>query len=462
MLKFKKLTLNDFDKIKKYTQKSPLKVCDFSIGVFLMWDDSFKYEFCECEKTLIVKLYYGKQQWFLPPIGENLSLAIDGIEKYCVEKNIPLRFTCVDESVLDYYKNRYGDEAEISYDRRWSDYVYDFSAIKTFSGKKFSGQRNHINKFKSLYPNYKYNKISKKSIPKLIEFMNEYKKEHSDMGRIEVAEYKNTIKLLNTYSNKYYVGGYVTVKGKIASFSIGEYVGDTLVIHIEKAVKNYQGIYPLTFNEFVRHNEKEGIVYINREDDSGDVGLRTSKTQYHPVFLANKNYVVVKKPMKINKVPVIKSDGVYLDKITKADAENYYKLYVNKSINKYWGYDYKTDVDVVTPQAFYDMTVKDFKNKENVCLAVRLNKGGDLIGETVLYNFGYDNTVEIGVRLFKKYHGRGLGEKLFFIVAEYVKTKLNKKPVAKAYKNNLKSVNAMLKAGFKKINEDKKFYYFCY
>ncbi len=460
MLKFKKLTLKDLNKIKTYTQKSPLKVCDFSIGVLLMWDKSFNYEYAEYNDTIIIKNHYGKEEWFLPPVGKDVDGATVQLEKYCVQKNVNLNYTCVDEGVLDFYKNRYNGRALIEYDRRWSDYIYDFTAIKTFVGKRYSGQRNHINKFKRLYPNYKYNQITRGDISMLKEFMKEYKKRHTDMGRIERKEYQNTITLLDNYSKKYFVGGYISVDKKIIAFSIGEYVGDTLVIHIEKALTQYQGVYPTMFNEFVSHSEKEGIIYINREDDSGDIGLRTSKTQYHPVMLANKNYVMVNKPMQIKRAPTLKGKGVYADKITQNDKENYYNLYINKSLNKYWGYDYRADIKTPSPDAFYNMVVADFKNKENMCLALRNEKGGQLIGEVVFYNFGYDNTVEIGVRLFRKYHGKGLGKQAFSLAIKYATQKLNKIPVAKAYKKNTPSINALFSAGFKKVSEDNKFIYF--
>ena len=107
-------------------------------------------------------------------------------------------------------------------------------------------------------------------------------------------------------------GGYIEHNGNVVAISIGEYVGDTLVIHVEKALLKYRGAYPLMFNEFVNHNFKENIKFINREDDSGDLGLRTSKTQYKPIKLENKNFVEVDSFMpKFNK-PSLKGERVSL------------------------------------------------------------------------------------------------------------------------------------------------------
>ena len=74
-----------------------------------MWDGSFKYEYCIINDTLIIKMYYGKEQWFLPPIGKDAITAVTELEKYCVENSIKLKFTCVDNTVLDFYKKRYLD-----------------------------------------------------------------------------------------------------------------------------------------------------------------------------------------------------------------------------------------------------------------------------------------------------------------------------------------------------------------
>ena len=41
----------------------------------------------------------------------------------------------------------------------------------------------------------------------------------------------------------------------------------------------------------------EGVSFLNREDDVGDPGLRTSKLSYHPVALLEKYVVTVPDPV---------------------------------------------------------------------------------------------------------------------------------------------------------------------
>ena len=83
------------------------------------------------------------------------------------------------------------------------------------------------------------------------------------------------------------------MEGKIVAFSVGEIVGDTLFVHIEKALKEYEGSYQVMVREFAVHEATDEVTYINREEDIGDLGLRTSKLSYHPVRLLAKYFVTV-------------------------------------------------------------------------------------------------------------------------------------------------------------------------
>jgi hypothetical protein len=58
--------------------------------------------------------------------------------------------------------------------------------------------------------------------------------------------------------------------------------GDTAVIHFEKAVATYRGAYA-AISRFVVENEYPDARLVNREEDMGNEGLRTSKQAYNPL-----------------------------------------------------------------------------------------------------------------------------------------------------------------------------------
>ena len=87
--------------------------------------------------------------------------------------------------------------------------------------------------------------------------------------------------------------GVLMLDGAVLGFSIGEVVGDTLIIHTEKANTAYDGVYPTVVQSFAAMHAKNGVRFINREEDCGVIGLRTSKRSYHPLRMLNKYSVVI-------------------------------------------------------------------------------------------------------------------------------------------------------------------------
>jgi hypothetical protein len=97
--------------------------------------------------------------------------------------------------------------------------------------------------------------------------------------------------LLENYGQYGLFGGFLTVGGEIVSFSVGERVNDTVFVHVEKADIRYTGVYQVMVQEFLKHFAREGDLYVNREEDVGDEGLRKSKLSYHPAELLEKSVV---------------------------------------------------------------------------------------------------------------------------------------------------------------------------
>ena len=169
--------------------------------------------------------------------------------------------------------------------------------LKFFRGKKLSGQRNHVNRFHKTYGTWTFRPIVPEDLPMILALLDRYVQEHEKDSVSYLEDLNKTKEVLNNLDLYDMKGGLLMVEDRLAGFSLGEVLGDTLFIHIEKADREIFGAYQMLVSQFAQAYAGEGVSFLNREDDVGDPGLRTSKLSYHPVALLEKYVVTVPDPV---------------------------------------------------------------------------------------------------------------------------------------------------------------------
>jgi hypothetical protein len=294
MIRFETLKLSNLETIRPYFQKLRSRACDNTIGGTFMWRDFFKMEYAIYNKdTLVFKLlYFDNIIAFTVPVGDSVEECVRALDAYCGEQNIKLAFCMVEEDQMPLLMNLFSGKARL--ERDWVDYLYHADDLALLLGRKYNGQRNHINAFKKTGASYTFCEISRENINQIIAFNERLSEESKKESAIFQEEQKMTIEVLRKYDIYALLGGAIYLNEEVIAFSIGEIVGDTLFVHIEKANPAFRGAYQIMTNEFARYFAREGINYINREEDVGDEGLRRSKLSYHPCRFVKK-YTVVKR-----------------------------------------------------------------------------------------------------------------------------------------------------------------------
>lgn len=468
MLNFEPFSIDAFQRALKYVNKSTSLCSDLSLGFMSMWRESGGIYFCIWNDTLTVQQNIGSQPAFSWPVGADVDGMIDELLAYVRAKHMPMRFFAVDDATLELIrKDKRLQPATWAYDERWSDYIYSFEDAMTFKGKKFSGQRNHINRFRRLYGEPVIRRLTREDRPGVDALLAEYKSKHSPRNKLEETEFENTVRLLDSYEDFGFPAACLTVDGEIAAISIGEIVGEMLLIHVEKALTRYEGIYPTMYSGFVRFVAEwwgRPLRFVNREDDSGDPGLRTSKRQYHPILMAHKNIVHIDSPAaRHNKQTVISGGKVVLTELRENDKEAYLEINTDIENNRFWGYDYREDMSItgqIDENTFFDSVQYDMKTGDSINFAVREADDGEMIGECILWNFTSDGTAELGCRLKPEYHGRGYGKAAFRAAADFAMQTLKLRVWARCHHQNKASFGMITGSGFREIRKDDTFFYF--
>ena len=89
------------------------------------------------------------------------------------------------------------------------------------------------------------------------------------------------------------IGGALYAGEEMAAFAVGEPLDDqTIVVHFEKGRPEYRGVYQAINFCFAKYAAKN-FVFINREQDADEEGLRQAKESYMPSGYLKKNTAVL-------------------------------------------------------------------------------------------------------------------------------------------------------------------------
>ena len=463
MLDFKPVSRRDAAVLRRYYENCGYGLCEYSVGTKLMWRKALNYYWAESAGCLVIRCGEAGHYSFDYPVPSDegdVDAALDAIERWCTANGNPLRYWVVPEGQVCRLLSRYPYVC-VSDKRTWRDYIYYRQDLQLFAGRRYSGQRNHIKKFRAQWPEAELRRLTAKDAPAIDQFWLDFEAEFpKGDNKKALAELKLSKEMLKMASKPFFRAGGFFVGDKLVALSLAEKCGETLIIHIEKALYSYTGVYPALVQEFAGIFG-EDCTYLNREDDAADRGLRTSKLQYGPVKLGSKYCIEVRNELQrhVDAVPQLKTARLTLTELREEDIPAYNALVLDGERNRWWGYDDVGGLGApVEERSFFDVAKRDFANRMAVNFAVRLE--GRLIGEAVLYSFDGRGGAELGCRIDAAYAGHGYGTEAFAAAADWGLYGADlSRIVAKCFKENAASYK-MLSACMRKKGEDETFFYF--
>jgi hypothetical protein len=172
-------------------------------------------------------------------------------------------------------------------DRDNFDYLYFRNDLEKLPGKKFHKKRNLVTGFLNSY-SYEGKPLLKDHIPAALSILQRWQTAQGEAG-----DFEETREALMLFEELDLCGAIYDVDGVPSAFVIGEPLVEKLsyVIHFEKADTSYKGIYQFINKAFAQVLPKK-YVYVNREQDLGDEGLRQAKLTYRPCSFVKKYRII--------------------------------------------------------------------------------------------------------------------------------------------------------------------------
>ena len=294
MLNFRKITIEDKELIKSFYSRKNYYLCAYSFTTTFMWQSNYQREIAVSDGILYSKYTVDNGNvYFCPPMGEgDYSKAIQKLAEYASANGQPLNFGSIPKDYIEKIEQSMPGVYEFVYDRDSADYIYTSESLMYLKGKKLHGKRNHINKFLNTYSDWSYEELTDANTKEFFDFHVKWcENVGSDSFLGETCALAVALKNREALDIK---GALLRVNRKIAAITLGsESFEDTFIVHIEKADSDIDGAYQMINQQFAQHNFGK-YKYIDREEDMGIEGLRKAKLSYHPEFLSEIYYTVLK------------------------------------------------------------------------------------------------------------------------------------------------------------------------
>lgn len=295
MIDFKTINISDKVWIDELLKYSDFRGAEYCFTNLFIWDEVYHSKISRFKDFILFTSGSGDTARYLFPAGKgDLKEAIYLLEADAKERNVNFVLIGLSPETKDQLEFVFPDKYNFRAERNSFDYIYESEKLVSLAGKKLQSKRNHLARFREL-PGWQYEDITAENLQECITYTNEWCRlngcgENSSLMHESCA----VNKALSHYFELKLKGGLLRLDGKIVAYTVGEQINsDTVIVHIEKAESDIRGSYPMINREFAERLSA-GYIYINREDDAGEEGLRKAKSSYYPVFMQEK-YSAVKK-----------------------------------------------------------------------------------------------------------------------------------------------------------------------
>ncbi len=281
-LQWQELELASRGLVTDYLRRDPPQISEHTFTNLFVWREHRPICFAETDGTLLIAARRGETLKLLgPPRGETplaeLTEALSGAGVRAYRRLPTAAAEHLEEVGFCVEK-----------DRDNSDYVYRQEDLSELPGRRYHRQQNLVNRCLSRYE-CDYCEITPGMLEEVARMQDRWCSE-KDCGEDPGlrAEWRAIRQTIEHYGELDLLGGVVRIDGEVQAYSIGEALApDTAVVHFEKAMERYDGLYQV-INKWFAERALGDFEFVNREQDLGIPGLRKAKKSYHPDHMVEK------------------------------------------------------------------------------------------------------------------------------------------------------------------------------
>ena len=278
---FKSVRLEDREFFALHYAKYPQAHSDNTFTNMACWNHYAHYKYAYVNESILITSTIGGVTRFRPPIGPRNPELMNEVIRLAEETGDCAPMVLIDEPTAEWMKTNF-PSADLVPDRDHFEYVYRAQDLAELPNGTYHSTRRQLNKFRRNYA-YSVEHLSAGNSHEGKEFLEQWCEWKQRDGDLVLENEKEAVIFAIDHFNELRLSGLlIRVDGRIGAMSIFERLNvDTALIHFEKGIEDYEGIYKAINAETAAVLAKD-FEFINRESDMGVLGLREAKTRYHP------------------------------------------------------------------------------------------------------------------------------------------------------------------------------------
>ena len=270
------LTFEVADSLCKTLKTQTDGISEFTFGHLYFFRNYYRYTVSAFSNTGIIVsgTDKGVPFFFIPSGIVSLDVVQELLKTYSDWKFISESFIIDNRIVFE----QLGCSAKE--DRDNFDYVYMKESLSTLAGKKLHKKKNHVNGFLQNYPDFSVKPLSVHTAADANTVLNYWAAEQQNLVETDYTAAKEALLRI---AETDMLGNVLYVQNEPVAWCLAELTAKdtTAVVHFEKARSDFRGAYQYINYAFAQ-SLPDTVVYINREQDLGDEGLRHAKMSYRP------------------------------------------------------------------------------------------------------------------------------------------------------------------------------------
>ena len=293
-LDLRPLTLDDLDKIYKYTSVFGENSCQHSPVSLFSTFEKYGDEFLLSEDTLFIhrsRLDDETHRAYLAPLGENAAAGFQRISDDCAAYGKKVRYVTLTEQAAGILGRVFEGEYEIKENRDLAEYIYSTEKLATYSGSDFQKRRWEVSRFYKKYGGrFEVRRITPDDYEDILDFEQKWLAENcSPEDEDDLQKEGRMVSLqIRNYEKLNLDGIVLRVDDEIGGFAYGTKLNDDCVDGIiEKADRHLLQAYKVLTQEFAKLFCSECRL-LNMEEDIGIPGIRSMKLNYKPLYILRK------------------------------------------------------------------------------------------------------------------------------------------------------------------------------